>query len=1099
MPSALLTQIVTALTRFSSDTRLYELTLASDDAPDLLVEAFAADDAVHGLGARDIIALSTDAGVALAPLLGTSATLEVSLADGSRTRFSGDVTQVAMLGSEGGFARYRLRLTPWLWRLTRTRNSRVWQDRRVGDIVDDVLGAYAPLAQWRWSDEVASFLGQVAPRSYCCQYRESDHDFVQRLLTEEGLAWRFEQADGGQRMVIFADSTRPEAVAEDAGSAAAGGIRFHAARAGEQADTIQALQARRSLGASLTTLLSYDYKAKKAVGASVPARRRYAQLPPLEHYDIPGQYAWTSAAEADHYARVRTESREALLDTWHGRSTVRTLAAGTRVVVTQGPLAPADADVPPALTVLRVTSAGVNNLPADAAQGLAELFGPIPELLEEALHERGVRDGELPLVLAQARASGYANAFDAVPADVVWRPMLADSDGRSHPKPTAAGAQSAIVVGPDGQDQPNGGDELYCDALGRVRIRYHWQDAGDATCWVRVAQRAAGGGMGSQFLPRIGQEVLVQFIENDIDRPLIVGALYNGQGEGGTTPTPGGAAAASDLAATLFGQAADHAPSAQGNLAAGNAPVWHGAGAGDGGHANAAAQWGMRSKEFGALGYNHLLFDDTDAQGRVQLRSTHALSELTLGHLVHGADNYRGSLRGQGGELRTDEHGAVRAGAGLLVSSYGIEHGADARDPAGDNAAGIALMKQAAALARTFSGAARTHETVALAAHEGAARPGASRLDPKTAPLPALQAALSGMVGNADLDAARADAAAKATAPADGKLPHATDPVVALSAQAGLLVTAGAALQLANGETTALMSGADTQFVAGGQMRTHAQQAIGVLAGAVGPGAGGVGAQWIAAQGAIDVQAQADELKVQARDDLRAVSANADVEWAAAKSISLSTAGGANITIAGGNITVQCPGKITIHAGKKSFTGPASLSYLMPVLPMSDKAELIKFGLRLQDIPGQYGASPALQPWKIVSLKSTTPTYDADGLVAPQVFGAEHWEEVLCEGGVAADGAIVLSANEQQFLLKNIRTRPGRIWIVSGLTAMQLTMAAWSTDAKSPNTKRIADALNFTQDARIMDTLRDSFIGEIARNDAQVANAAQLNKKIIID
>jgi hypothetical protein len=126
------------------------------------------------------------------------------------------------------------------------------------------------------------------------------------------------------------------------------------------------------------------------------------------------------------------------------------------------------------------------------------------------------------------------------------------------------------VIGADGNDQPNGADELHCDRLGRVRIRYHWQDSGNATCWVRVAQRSAGGGMGCQFLPRIGQEVLVQFLENDIDRPIIVGALYNGQGEGGIAPTPGGIRGL--LKPGAFRRAHDHAPSAQGNLAGGNSP-----------------------------------------------------------------------------------------------------------------------------------------------------------------------------------------------------------------------------------------------------------------------------------------------------------------------------------------------------------------------------------------------------------------------------------------------------------------------------------------------------------------------------------------------
>ncbi|MFK3736613.1 type VI secretion system Vgr family protein [Massilia sp. TN1-12] len=946
MSSTLFDRIADALAGFAADTRLYELRLAGDDSPDLLVEAFAADDALQSTGTRDLIVLSTSAHLSLSSLLGRQATLDVSLADGSRTAFHGEITHAAMLGSEGGFARYRLRVQSWLWRLTQVRNSRVWQDRSVVDIVDDVFAAYAPAAQWRWSAEVGAFMERVSARSYCCQYRESDHDFVLRLLTEEGLAWRIDHGAEGACLVLFADSTDADAIPDDASSAAGAGIRFHGARAAERQDTIQALQARRRLVSGMTTLLSYDYKSKKVIGASVPASRRRAALPQLESYDVPGQYAWADADEADHYARVRMEAREATEARWHGRSTVRTFAAGTRFAVTQGPLASAHPDTPPAFTLLRVTSVGVNNLPVAAAHGLAELFGPIPELLDQVLRECDLHIDGMALAIAQARDAGYANVFDAVAADVPWRFTPAGIDGHYAPKPTAAGAQSAIVIGPDGQDQPAGADELYCDALGRVRIRFHWQDDGNASCWVRVAQRTAGGGMGSQFLPRIGQEVLVQFIENDIDRPIIVGALYNGQGEGGAAPTPGGAAPGDGADAdALYRQAADHAPSSQGNLAAGNSPVWHGAAAGADAHRNTAGQWGVRSKEFGAQGYNQLLFDDTDAQGRVQLRSTSAMSELTLGHLIHAADNYRGSLRGQGAELRTDAYGAVRAGAGLLVTSYGIGHAAQERDPAGDNAAGIALLKQAVKLGETFDAAAVAHKTVGLAAHAGAHKAGASKLDDKAAPLAAMLASVSGMVGNGGVDAARKDAASRKTAAQDGDLPHTADPLVAISARAGLSVTAGQSIQLASDETTTLMSGADSQLIAGGQLRMHSRQAIGMLGGAVAPGADGLGMQWIAAQDAIDVQAQADALAVQARDDVHVVSANANVDWAAAKHISLSTAGGANITIEGGNITVQCPGKLTVHAGKKSLIGPTRLAYPMPSMPTSICIECLKKSL----------------------------------------------------------------------------------------------------------------------------------------------------------
>ncbi|WP_343733118.1 DUF2345 domain-containing protein, partial [Duganella sp.] len=675
------------------------------------------------------------------------------------------------------------------------------------------------------------------------------------------------------------------------------------------------------------------------------------------------------------------------------------------------------------------------------------------------------------------------NSFEAIAADVIWRPQLPGSDGRSHPKPTARGAQSAIVIGADGLSQPSGADELYCDKLGRVRIRYHWQDNGDATCWVRVAQRSAGGGMGSQFLPRIGQEVLVQFIENDIDRPIIVGALYNGQGEGGIAPTPG--AQSSGGEETRFQPAADHAPSAQGNLAGGNSPLWHGASADSAGHRNAAAQWGVRSKEFGGAGYNQLLFDDTDAQGRVQLRSTHAASELTLGHLIHSADNYRGSLRGQGAELRTDAYGAVRAGAGLLISSYKINHSADVREPAGDNAAGIALLKQAVKLGETFSEAAKTHETVALAGHIGAAKANASTLDPKAAPLQAMLTAVSGMVGNASLDAAKADAAEKKTAPGDDQLPHAGAPIIAISGKRGIGVTSGAAVQLANGEAISLMSGNDSQFMVGGQMRAHSGQAIGVLGGAVKAGEGGLGLQLIAAKDAIDIQAQADELKVQARDDINIISANASVDWAAAKRISLSTAGGANITIDGGNITVQCPGKLTVHAGKKNFSSQTQMNYPPPALPRSTIETIpLSFAMRLQDAPGLLSEPYPNSEWRVVR--------------ARDIETALGSEELILAGTSDDDGRVVLSKADEEKLHHEYNQTPSFLWVIANSHARQLEINVarddWSDRDKfyhGLNALGYADDHLVTNGADVED-----FHAIVARNDLKSASGASLFDKM---
>jgi uncharacterized protein involved in type VI secretion and phage assembly len=958
----IVSDILAALATFTSLTRLYALSFKDESVATsgMLVEAFLAVEEVQSVDARDVILLSLNGELALGTLLGQQATLQVSLANGTRTGFTGLISEAAMLGSTGGLVRYRLRLSSFLWPLSQSRNSCVWQDKTVVEIVESVLLRYPAFANWRWSDDAPAFLAHIRPRSYCIQYRETDLDFITRLLGSEGLGWAIEEhaeSVAGHRMVIFADSTQVSAFAEDAtsrDSVAGMGIRFHSARAGEAQDTIQALASAVSLGAASVTTLSYDYKAKKTVAASVPTNRQVGgkRAPLLESYDSPGLYAYANADEAQRYARLQMEAIEARNHRWQARSTVRTLRPGTRFTLTQGPLS-GHADTPPVFNVLRVVSVGINNLPTPAVHGLAELFGPVPELLEECMqHSSGHENARserltadapaalpgfaIPDMLKQAHQSGYANQFEMMDATLPWRPAITDDSGSLLlPRATAPGSQSAIVIGADGQDTPTGADELYCDKLGRVRVRFHWQgeqDDANATCWVRVAQRSAGGGMGTQFLPRIGQEVLVTFLENNIDRPLILGALYNGQGEGGQLPTPGGRSdEEADLA--VFGQAADHAPAAQGNLAGGNSPVWHGASGDSAGQRNVAALSGIRSKEFGGKGYNQLLFDDTDQQGRTGLKTTHAATELTLGHVLHSADNFRGSFRGLGAELRTDAYGALRGGAGLLLSTFGGTHDASSREPTGDNAPAIAHMKQAMLLAQNFSSAAVTHQAVGYAAHIGSDKAGSSAIDSKAAPVKALYTAVAGMLGNEDLGSARGDASGKATSPDDGKLPHSTDPIIALTAKAGLGVVAGTDLQLANGETVSLMSGQDSQLVSGGQLRLHSGQAIGLLGGAVKPGENGVGLQLIAAQQPVDIQAQNDVLSIQARDEINVMSANAHIDWAAAKSISLSTAGGANITIAGGNITVQCPGKISIKAGKKSFTGPERVGYPLPAMP----------------------------------------------------------------------------------------------------------------------------------------------------------------------
>ncbi|MGE0110898.1 type VI secretion system Vgr family protein [Aquabacterium sp.] len=237
---------------------------------------------------------------------------------------------------------------------------------------------------------------------------------------------------------------------------------------------------------------------------------------------------------------------------------------------------------------------------------------------------------------------------------------------------------------------------------------------------------------------------------------------------------------------------------------------------------------------------------DTPNQLRTQLHSTHHQTWLQMGHLLHQADNHRGSFRGLGFELRTDGWGGLRAARGVMLSTFGLNNGlGQTAEPAGDNAPGMALAKQAQQLSQTFHQAATTHQTVGLATAAGSLQGGQSALNDQAAPAAALTKSLSGMVSTTSLPNAQADAADKLTQGGADKVPHTADPDIALIGKAGIGLTAGQDLHLSSGDTTQIASGQDTHWAVGGQARVQTGQAIGVLAGAIQPGgeAAGTGIQ----------------------------------------------------------------------------------------------------------------------------------------------------------------------------------------------------------------------------------------------------------------
>ncbi len=885
--------------------RLFRLDLP--DLPAVVVDAWQGHDALSTGRHLQVDVLSLDAALPLADWLGQPASLYVRQADGQDWPRHGVIAAAQCLQADGGLVRYRITLRDWTWWLDQAVCSRVFQDQDVRAIVDAVLQTHAPHAHWRWSDDVDALLAASRPRSFCVQYRESDLAFVQRLLAEEGVGWCVEEvadAPAGHGVLLFADSTLlPESVA----SQARGGIRFHRADATEDDDGVQQLGQQRRLQSTRVQLQSSDYRSVTSLTGQLPLEGAGEGL--REDYDAVGAYAFADAAELQHHARLIAEAREAQALQWQGRGSVRSADAGHAWALTGLP-----GDLPAELLLVEVTHAGVNNLPVDLRECVQALLGEAaePDPLQDA-----------------AKRHGYVNAFSAVARDRRWRPVLEDGTGaRRNARPLAPGYKTAIVVA--GASASN---DLHADALGRIRVRFHFQgdDGGADSAWLRVAQRYAGPGVGSQFLPRIGQEVLVGFLEGDIDRPVVLGTLYNGRGEAGVAPTTAGASAEDDLSA--YGQAADARNSAQANLSGGQAPAWHAAGSGDQAHRHGGALWGIRSREWeGGEGSNHLLFDDSNQQLRTQLASSQQVSQLTLGHLRHQADNYVGSLRGQGFELRSDAWGAVRGTAGAWFSAY-AHAGAS---PAGEAAQPAALLQQLVALAKSYSVAAGTHRTVLPAAEAGVQSTHRSRLDGAQSPLPVLLASVRSTVPADALAEASAAASQRSSGAGDGVVPHTGDALLGLSSPEGAVMVAGQGLHWGQGETLVLGSGQHSDAVVMGDARWHGRQAIGVLAAA----ASGADTQaptltLTSGEAVLDFKAQQDQVDVQSRQALRAASAQASVEVAAGRTVQVATSGGASITISAGNIVVNAPGRIAVHAGRKSFLPGGSGRYPLPVFPQS--------------------------------------------------------------------------------------------------------------------------------------------------------------------
>ncbi|QEO26384.1 type VI secretion system Vgr family protein [Xanthomonas translucens] len=823
-------------------------------------------------------------------MLGQPVLLELLTAE-SRTAlrpFHGHVTAFERLGSNGGLARYRLVVEPWLALLAQRVDSYVFQDMSVVEIAESVFadyaeqGALAPAWRWELSDR-----STYAKRSLTTQYEETDVAFLRRLLAEEGIAYWFEHtgaADSdtrGTHTLVLSD--------HNAAFAALGTVRYHRHDVTEQQDSVQQWSPARRWRTATLSRASWDYR-------SLSLRPAGAEATPLgdidaEDVDTAGPYGWQDSTRGQRRAQQQLDAQQVAAQTIEGQGTWRQLAPGTRFGLSQHAGVAADA----AFLCLQVRHQARNNLGAEVFDALEQSLGavavagaPLPPALA------GLSGGYAP-AQEDAEVAFYRNQFTALPAMATYRPQTEDGHGvRLHPKPTVAGTLSAIVV--------SDGDPVQSDRDHRIKVQFPFQRGADASSalahpggednapgsasawtWVRVMTPWAGDNWGGVVLPRKGQEVLVGFLEGDIDRPVVIGSVYNGRGQD---------------------DAAHNQVGGGGAGATGNAPAWFQ------GNAHGAVFTGFKSQALaqsqdGTGGHQQLRLDDTPGQGRAQLSTTQHASTLTLGHLKGGRDNLREGERGYGVDLSTQAYGAVRAGQGLLLSSEPGQQQLAASQA-------LSQLEQGEQLLQALADAARQQQ---------------AQLPDEPATLPA-QDGLKTL--QASLKATQNGSAAGQRKGGDGQAPGWSRPALLGSGSAGVMSLTPADQVWVSGTQTTLLAGTALNWA------SQAQLVLAVAGGLVlytqggDPVAGSPnqerGIALHAAQGTLSARAHRNQARIAAKTQVRIVSTTADVQLAAPTKHLLATAAGAYIKLDGDDIELGAPGTIEFKGGHRVWTGPQSAS-----------------------------------------------------------------------------------------------------------------------------------------------------------------------------
>ena len=413
--------------------------------------------------------LSPNDALDLEALLGREICISLGLDEGAPRHFHACVAHASQCGRHGRYAAYHVRAVPWLWFLTRTTDCRIYQNQSAIEIAKAIFREHG------FTDFQDSLTRSYRTRDYCVQYRESDFDFVQRLLEQEGIYYFFKHTDSAHTLV-FADAYGAHEKTRHYET-----ILYYPPSEGvvREQDHIYEWNLSREVQSGKQVLTDYDFtKPRAALKTQHAVKRKFANSD-FEVFDYPGGYATT--ADGDHYVRSRLEAMQARFERIDGKGDARGIAVGGLFSLENYPRQDQNKEY----LVVRATH---------------RLEGPD--------YESGTN----------ARESDYTCSFEAVDAKVPFRCLP------TAPRPRVGGPQTATVVGPPGE-------EIWTDKYGRVNVQFHWDRLGErnenSSCWVRVSQIWAGKNFGWMSIPRVGQEVVVDFLEGDPDQPIITGRVYN--------------------------------------------------------------------------------------------------------------------------------------------------------------------------------------------------------------------------------------------------------------------------------------------------------------------------------------------------------------------------------------------------------------------------------------------------------------------------------------------------------------------------------------------------------------------------------------------